>query len=457
MFESLTDNLSKVFDRLKGKGVLSSDDVSKAMREIRIALLEADVALPVVKDFISVVKEKAIGQDVIKSVSPGQMVVKIVNDHLVDMLGSDVAEINLSTTPPAFIMMVGLQGSGKTTSSAKLALHLRNKHNKKVLLASLDVYRPAAQKQLAILGEQINIESLPIIEGEKPIAITKRALKTGKLEGYDVVILDTAGRLHVDEELMGELKDVKKLAKPIETLLVADSLTGQDAVNVAESFHKEIEVTGNILTRMDGDGRGGAALSMKFVTGCPIKFVGVGEKVSEFEPFHPERIASRILGMGDVLSLVEKASENIDTEEAKRLEKKVRKGSFDLDDLAKQLKMMKKMGGVGGILNMLPGMNKMKDKIDDSQVNDNTFSRLEAIICSMTKQEKKYPKVINASRKKRIAAGAGTTVQEVNRLLKQHKQMSNMMKKIGKMDKKTMMRSGIMGKMMGNPGGGSPF
>jgi signal recognition particle subunit SRP54 len=455
MFDNLSNSLNKVFDRLRGKGVLTEADVSAAMREIRIALLEADVALPVVKKFIAGVKEKAVGQDVIKSISPGQMVVKIVNDHLVEMLGAENAELQLNVAPPAVIMMIGLQGSGKTTSSGKLALYLKQKLNKKVLLASLDVYRPAAQKQLEILGNQIDVSSLPIIESEKPLAITKRALDVGKLEGYDVIILDTAGRLHIDATLMDELKDVKSLAKPSETLLVADSLTGQDAVHIAEQFHGAIGVTGNILTRMDGDGRGGATLSMRAVTGCPIKFIGSGEKINEFEAFHPDRIASRILGMGDIVSLVEKAAENVDEEEAKRLEKKVRKGAFDLDDLAKQLKMMRKMGGVGSLLGMMPGISKLKDKIDDAQVDDRAFIRLESIIYSMTKQERKYPKVINASRKKRIAAGAGTTVQEVNKLLKQHKQMSTMMKKFGKMDKKSMMRGG-MGQLM-NKLGKKPF
>jgi signal recognition particle subunit SRP54 len=455
MFDNLSNSLNKVFDRLRGKGVLTEADVSAAMREIRIALLEADVALPVVKKFIAGVKEKAVGQDVIQSISPGQMVVKIVNDHLVEMLGAENAELQLNVAPPAVIMMIGLQGSGKTTSSGKLALYLKQKLNKKVLLASLDVYRPAAQKQLEILGSQIDVSSLPIIESEKPLAITKRALDVGKLEGYDVIILDTAGRLHIDATLMDELKDVKSLAKPSETLLVADSLTGQDAVHIAEQFHGAIGVTGNILTRMDGDGRGGATLSMRAVTGCPIKFIGSGEKINEFEAFHPDRIASRILGMGDIVSLVEKAAENVDEEEAKRLEKKVRKGAFDLDDLAKQLKMMRKMGGVGSLLGMMPGISKLKDKIDDAQVDDRAFIRLESIIYSMTKQERKYPKVINASRKKRIAAGAGTTVQEVNKLLKQHKQMSTMMKKFGKMDKKSMMRGG-MGQLM-NKLGKKPF
>jgi signal recognition particle subunit SRP54 len=461
MFDNLTESLGNVFDRLRGKGALSEDDVSVAMREIRIALLEADVALPVVKDFIKSVKEKAIGQDVVKSVSPGQMVIKIVNDHLTEILGSDTAEINLQTTPPAVMMMIGLQGSGKTTSAGKLALYLKKKHKKKVMLASLDIYRPAAQKQLEVLAGQVEVASLPIIEGEKPAAITKRALKAAKSEGMDVLILDTAGRLHIDEALMDELKDVKKIANPIETLLVADSLTGQDAVNIAKSFHEAVGVTGNILTRMDGDGRGGAALSMRAVTGCPIKFIGVGEKPSEFEPFHPERIASRILGMGDVVSLVERAAESVDEEEAKRMEKKMRKGNFDMDDLAKQLQMMNKMGGVGGILNMMPGMAKLKGKMDDSKVNDKNFKRLESIIYSMTKKEKKFPKVINASRKKRIASGAGVSVQDVNRLLKQHKQMSTMMKKFGKMDKKTLMRGGMgqmMSKLTGPQGGGNmPF
>ncbi len=448
MFENLSDNLSKIFSKLKGKGFLSEDDVNAAMREVRIALLEADVALPVVKEFINKVKERAIGQEVIKSISPAQMVIKIVQDNLTETLGSTSAEINLNVTPPAVIMMVGLQGSGKTTSAAKLALYLRRKKNKKVLLASLDIYRPAAQKQLEVLGKQIEVASLPIIEGEKPEAITKRALEAGRLEGFDVVILDTAGRLHIDQELMKELQAVRKLANPAETLLVADSLTGQDAVNIASEFNNQIGVTGIILTRIDGDGRGGAALSMRQVTGCPIKFMGVGEKISEFEEFHPSRIASRILGMGDIIALVERAAENVDIEEAKKIEQKIRKGSFDLDDLAKQLKNMRKMGGIGSLMGMLPGIGKIKKQIDESGLaNDNIFIRQESIIYSMTKKERRSPDLLNASRKRRIAKGAGVEVSEVNRLLKQFKGMETMMKKITKMDKKSLMRGGMKGLM----------
>jgi len=447
MFESLSDNLSKVFSKLKSKGVLSDADVSAAMREVRIALLEADVSLPVAKEFIGKVKEKAIGQEVVKSVSPGQMVVKIVQDELEAMLGSDESELNLNATPPVVIMMAGLQGSGKTTSSGKLANVLNKKRNKKVLMASLDVYRPAAQDQLEVLGRQISVDTVEIVQGQKPVEITKRTLEKAKTEGYDVVILDTAGRLHIDNELMDELVDVKKIANPVETLLVADSLTGQDAVNIAGQFNEKIGLTGIILTRIDGDGRGGAALSMRSVTGCPIKFMGVGEKISEFEAFHPNRIASLILGMGDVVSLVEKAAEHVETEDAKKLEKKLKKGQFDLNDMAKQFKMMRKMGGVGGLMGMIPGLGKMKKEIDESGVDDKMIIHQEAIISSMTKQERRYPKVINASRKKRIAAGCGLTVQEVNRLLKQHKQMSVMMKKVSKMDKKALMRGGL-GKFM---------
>ncbi len=447
MFESLSDNLSKVFSKLKGKGVLSEDDVNSAMREVRIALLEADVSLSVAKDFIAKVKEKAVGEAVVKSISPAQMVVKIVQDNLEEMLGSDESEINLKSNPPVVIMMVGLQGSGKTTSSGKLANFLNKKRSKKVLMASLDVYRPAAQEQLEVLGKQIAVDTLPIVKGEKPVEITKRAISDGKLGGYDVVILDTAGRLHIDEELMKELQEVKKLANPTETILVADSLTGQDAVNIASEFNSKVGVTGIILTRIDGDGRGGAALSMRAVTGCSIKFLGVGEKISEFEAFHPSRIASRILGMGDVVSLVERAQEAVDSEEVKRLEKQIKKGKFDLDDMAKQMKMMRKMGGIGGLVGMIPGISKMKKQIDESGVDDKFIIRQESMVYSMTKQERRYPKVINASRKKRIATGAGVSVQDVNKLLKQHKMMETMMKKLGKMDKKTLMRGGL-GKIM---------
>ncbi len=444
MFDNLSDSLGKVFSKLKGKGYIGEDDVNAAMREVRIALLEADVALPVAKDFIKQVKERAIGQEVIKSVSPAQMVIKIVQDCLEETLGGEeAAELNLAANPPVVVMMVGLQGSGKTTSTGKLALRLKNKQKKKVLMASLDIYRPAAQEQLAILGQQTQVDTLPIVKEEKPEAITKRALSEAKKGGYDVLLLDTAGRLHIDGELMAELQAVKKLSNPTETLLVADALTGQDAVHIATEFNEKVGVTGIVLTRVDGDGRGGAALSMKAVTGQPIKFIGVGEKVSEFEPFHPDRIASRILGMGDVVSLVERAAENVNEEDAKALEKKMRKGSFDMEDMAKQFKLMKKMGGLGGIMGMMPGMGKLKDKVAEAGVDDKTFIRLEAIISSMTKWERKNPDQIKASRKKRIAAGSGTLVQDVNRLLKQHKQMKTMMKKMGKMDKKSMMRSGL--------------
>ena len=441
MFESLSDNIGAIFTKLKGKGYLSEDDVNAAMREVRIALLEADVALPVAKDFIAKVKERAVGEEVIKSVSPAQMVIKIVQDNLTEMLGSEAAELNLQAVPPVVVMMAGLQGSGKTTTTAKLALHLKDKQKKKALMASLDVYRPAAQQQLETLGSQAQVDTLPIVEGEKPEAITKRALELAKLEGYDVLFLDTAGRLHIDNELMDELQAVKKLANPTEILLIADSLTGQDAVNVAEQFNQQIGITGIVLTRIDGDARGGAALSMRAVTGCPIKFLGSGEKMHELEPFHPERIAQRILGMGDVVSLVEKAAETVDQEEAAKLEKKMRKGQFDFNDLASQLKNIKKMGGMGSLMGMLPGIGKLKDKIDGAGMDEKVIDRQVAIINSMTKKERLDPKLMNASRKRRIAAGSGMTIQDVNRLLKQFKQMQMMMKKFGKMDKKTLMRS----------------
>lgn len=443
MFDNLSDNLGKVFQKLKGKGFLSEDDVNAAMREVRIALLEADVSLPVVKDFIAHVKEKAVGEEVVKSVSPAQMVIKIVQDNLVEVLGSDAVELNFNVSPPAVIMMVGLQGSGKTTTTGKISHLLQSKHNKKVLMASLDVYRPAAQHQLEVLGKQISVDCLEIVEGEKPEKITKRALKEAKLGGYDVLFLDTAGRLHIDDDLMQELQVVKKLSDPVETLLVADSLTGQDAVNIGAEFNEKIGLSGIVLTRIDGDGRGGAALSMRHVTGCPIKFLGTGEKVTEIEVFHPDRIASRILGMGDVVSMVEKAAETVEMEDAEALAKKVKKGQFDLEDLAKQLKMMRKMGGMGGLMGMLPGIGKLKKQVDESQLDDSVLIRQEAIISSMTKQERKFPKVVNASRKKRIATGSGVSVQDVNKLLKMHKQMSGMMKKLGKMDKKALMRGGL--------------
>lgn len=454
MFQNLSDRLSGVFKRLTSKGLLSEADVDEAMREVRIALLEADVALPVAKEFIAKVKEKAIGQEVVRSVSPGQMVVKIVSDQLVELLGQGDAELNISVTPPAVILMAGLQGSGKTTSTAKLALRLREKQKKKVLVASLDVQRPAAQQQLEVLAGQVGVTSLPIIAGQKPEAIAERALKMAKLEGFDVLLLDTAGRLHVDAELMDELKRVHDLTRPHEVLLVADAMTGQDAVTIARQFKEQVPLTGIVLTRVDGDARGGAALSMAQVTGCPVKFMGVGEKVTEFEPFHAERIASRILDMGDVVSLVERAVENIDKAEAEAMAKKLQKGEFDLDDLASQLRQMKKMGGISSMLGMLPGMGQLKQKLGDMPVDDKALLRQEAILSSMTAKERRSPDLLNASRKKRVAAGSGTSVQDVNRLLKQHKQMQTMMKQLKKMGPKGMMR--MMGNMQ-KGGGGMPF
>ncbi|MBW8309336.1 MAG: signal recognition particle protein [Candidatus Paracaedibacteraceae bacterium] len=445
MFQSLSKRLTGVLDKLRGRGALTEADVTSALREVRIALLEADVALPVVKQFVEGVREKAIGQDVIKSITPGQMVVKIVNDHLVEMLGTKAEEINLAATPPAVMLMVGLQGSGKTTSTGKLAKYLQEKLNKKVLMASLDVYRPAAQLQLETLGKQLSVETLPIVAGDLPIKITERALKAAKEQGMDVLLLDTAGRLHIDQELMDEVIAVRKIANPIETFLVADAMTGQDAVTIAREFNERVGVTGIILTRLDGDARGGAALSMRSVTGCPIKFIGMGEKLDQLEPFHPERIASRILDMGDIVSLVERASELVDQEEADRLTQKMQKGSFDLNDMEKQLESMLKMGGFGGIMGMLPGVGKIKDKMDEMGVDDRLIKRQVAIIRSMTKQERRDHKILNGSRRKRIAAGSGTQVQDVNRLIKQFEQMQGMMKRLGKMGKTGLMRGGLKG------------
>lgn len=447
MFDRLGENIGAVFDKLRGRGHLSEADVNSAMREIRIALLEADVALPVVKDFIARVKERAIGEEVIKSVSPAQMVVKIVHDNLTQMLGGDSAELAIGA-PPSVVMMVGLQGSGKTTSTAKLALHLRQKHKKKALMASLDTARPAAQEQLATLGTQVQIDTLEIVPGQTPRKIAQRAMKEARVGGYDVLFLDTAGRLHIDDTLMEELEDIKQTAQPAEIMFVADSLTGQDAVNTASAFHERLDVTGIILTRIDGDGRGGAALSMRAVTGRPIKFLGVGEKLTEIEPFHPDRIASRILDMGDVVSLVEKAVEIVDQEEARKMERRMKRGQFDFNDLAKQLQNIRRMGGMGGLMKMIPGMGKLKDAIADGAVDEKVFARQQAIISSMTAAERSNPSLLNGSRKKRIAAGSGTSVPELNRLIKQYKQMQSMMKKLGKMDKKSMMRN--MQNMMGN-------
>ncbi len=431
MFNRLTESLSNSFARLRGRGLLKEEDINEAMREIRVALLEADVALPVVKDFISRVKEKCLGEEVIKSISPAQLVVKVVHDELTAILGgAETNDINLNANPPVTILVAGLQGSGKTTSCGKLANYLKNKKNKKVLLASLDIYRPAAQAQLEILAKQANVQSVEIIAGQKPAEITKRAMQQARLEGFDVLILDTAGRLHIDEELMRELKEVESIAQPNETLLVADSLTGQDAVNIAAEFTAQIKLTGIVLTRMDGDARGGAALSMKQVSGCPIKFVGIGEKISEFEPFHAERVAGRILDMGDVVAMVEKAQESLDAADTEKMMERMKKGVFDLNDMYKQIGMIRKMGGVGSLAGMIPGLSSMKSKIEEANLDQKVIKRQLAIIESMTKQERKYPKVLNGSRKRRIANGSGTTVQEVNQLIKQHMQMSKMMGKL---------------------------
>ncbi|WP_369061516.1 signal recognition particle protein [Caulobacter sp. 73W] len=453
MFDGLTERLSGVFDRLGGRGVLSEKDVEEALREVRVALLEADVALPVVKDFISKAKESATGEAVIRAVRPADQVVKIVYDGLIEMLGGEEPEpLRLATNPPTVILMAGLQGSGKTTTSAKLALRLSKTERKKVLLASLDTRRPAAMEQLAALGTQIGVETLPIVAGQSAPDIAKRALSAGKLGGYDVVILDTAGRTTLDEAMMSEAAEIAKLANPVETLLVADSLTGQDAVRTATAFHDRLPLTGLILTRADGDGRGGAMLSMRAVTGLPIKFLGAGEKVDELDAFDARRVAGRILGQGDVVALVEKAAAELDQAQAERMAKKLAKGQFDLDDLASQLAQMQKMGGMQGIMGLLPGVQKVKKQIEEANIDDSVFRRQQAIISSMTKQERKKPDILQASRKRRIAAGAGVDVAEVNRLLKQHRQMADMFKSISKDGGKGMMK---MAQAMGLGGGGA--
>ena len=445
MFDSLSDRLGSVFERLRGRGALTEADVRAAMREVRVALLEADVALPVAREFVDKVTEKAVGQEVIRSVTPGQMVVKIVHDALVETLGSETAELNLDVTPPAVIMMVGLQGSGKTTTTAKLAKRLSERDRKRVLMASLDVARPAAQEQLAVLGRQTNVDTLPIVAGQQPVDIAKRAIQAAKLQAYDVVLLDTAGRLHVDDALMGEMKSVAQASSPTETLLVVDSLTGQDAVNVAKGFAGEVDLTGVILTRLDGDARGGAALSMRAVTGKPIKFAGVGEALDKIEAFHPDRVAGRILGMGDVVSLVERAAETIEMEDAEKLAAKMAKGKFDLDDLWSQLKQMQRMGGLGALAGMMPGLKGMKGAMDKAQ-DSKALVHMEAMLSSMTAKERAKPDVINAKRKIRIAKGSGTTVQDVNKLLKMHQEMSTVMKRLKKM--------GGLGKLAAMFGGG---
>jgi signal recognition particle subunit SRP54 len=451
VFDSLSDKLGGIFDKLRGKGNLSEDDVNAAAREIRVALLEADVALSVVKEFIEIVKSRAIGAEVVKSVTPAQQVVKIVHDAMVEMLGgADVEELNITSTPPAAFLMVGLQGSGKTTSTAKISKFLSDKHRKKILMASLDVHRPAAQEQLAVLGEQTGVATLEIIKDQSPIEITERAMKTARLEGYDIVMLDTAGRLSIDAELMDEVAAISKLSNPVETLLVVDAMTGQDAVNVAKEFDEKVGITGIMLTRIDGDARGGAAMSMRGITGKPIKLMGTGEQWDKIEPFYPDRIAGRILGMGDVVSLVEKATESIEQEDAAEMAAKFKKGQFDFNDLLKQMKQMAKMGGAGALLKMMPGLGKMAAQLENNDLADSVLKKHEAIILSMTLKERAKPSLMNASRKKRIAAGSGTSVQEINKLCKQQQQMETVMKRIKKMGMGGMMKQ--MKSLMGGKG-----
>jgi signal recognition particle subunit SRP54 len=453
MFDALTEKLTGVFDTLTGRGALSDSDVDAALREVRLALLDADVALPVVKAFIAKVKEEAVGERVIKAVKPGQQVVKIVYDALVDTLGGDggPVDLNINQGPPAVIMMAGLQGSGKTTTTAKLALRLRTKLRKKVLVASLDVRRPAAMEQLAVLATQAEVDSLPIIAGQQPAEIAKRAITAGRLGGYDVVFLDTAGRTSIDEDMMVEASEIARIAGPIETLLVADSLTGQDAVETARRFHERLPLTGIVLTRADGDGRGGAALSMRAVTGLPIKFLGIGEKIDGLDVFDARRVAGRILGQGDVVSLVERAVENVQQADAEKMAAKMAKGKFDLDDLAMQLRQIQAMGGLGGVMGMLPGAQAAKKAMESGAMNDKMVNRQIAVIQSMTKAERAKPDLLNASRRKRIASGAGVDVADVNKVIKMHRSMADMVKAMGKGGMK-----GLMGKMGGMFGGKMP-
>jgi signal recognition particle subunit SRP54 len=454
LFENLSDKLTSVFNKITSRGVLSEDDINTAMREIRVALLEADVSLAVVKDFIAQVKEQALGEKVVRSIQPGQMVVKIVHDELVKLLDAGDSHLNLAAPAPVCVLMVGLQGSGKTTTSAKIAKRLQNKAKKKVLLVSLDIYRPAAQEQLALLAEQIGGTALPIVKGEKPVQITQRALSFAKKGGFDVIILDSAGRLHIDQPLMDEVKEVRKIAQPTEVLLVADAMMGQDACTVAKEFNEQIGITGLVLTRLDGSSRAGAALSMKMVAGVPIKFLGTGEKTDEIEEFYADRLAGRILGQGDVVSLVEKAMEQVDKEDAEKAARKMMSGSFNLEDMLAQLKQIQKLGSLGGIMGMLPGMSKFAGAVEAAG-GDKLIKKQEAIILSMTVKERKNPDIIKASRKKRIAAGAGVEVHEVNKLLKSYEQMSTMMKQMGKL--------GGMSKLLGSamlnksPFGLNPF
>ncbi len=444
MFDTLSSKLSGVFDGLRARGRLNETDVAEALREVRLALLEADVALPVVRDFVNAVRDRALGAEVLESVSPGQQVIKIVNDQLIEALGgAGVVPLNLAATAPIPYLMVGLQGSGKTTTSGKLALRLSKRDRKRVLLASLDTQRPAAQLQLKVLAEQAGVASLPIVPGETPVQIAQRAMDTGRREVFDVVILDTAGRLSIDQELMDEVRAIRFATNPVEMLLVVDAMTGQDAVNTAKAFNDALGITGIVMTRMDGDARGGAALSMRQITGAPIKLTGSGEKLDALEEFHPERVAGRILGMGDIVGLVEKASETIDEAEAEKMARKMMSGKFDLDDYANQLRQITKMGNLSGILGMLPGVGKMKAQLDDAKLDTKVLGRQAAIISSMTKRERKTPDMIKASRKKRIAAGSGTSVQDVNKLLKQFDDMSTMMKRMGKLGQKGLMRQGM--------------
>lgn len=458
MFENLSDRLSGVFDRLTKQGSLSDEDVKTALREVRVALLEADVSLPVARDFVKAVQEKATGQAVTRSITPGQQVVKIVHDELVHVLAGETEEPGKLRidNPPAPILMVGLQGSGKTTTTAKLAKRLKDREGKKVLMASLDVNRPAAMEQLQILGTQIGVDTLPIVKGEDPVTIAKRAKTQASMGGYDVYMLDTAGRLHIDQELIAQAAAVRDVANPRETLLVVDGLTGQDAVNVATEFDDKIGVSGVVLTRMDGDGRGGAALSMRAVTGKPIKFVGLGEKMDALETFEPDRIAGRILGMGDIVALVEKAQETIEAEQAEKMMKRFQKGRFNMNDLKMQLEQMLKMGGMEGLMGMMPGMGKMAKQMEGAGFDDGILRRQIALIQSMTKLERANPQILQASRKKRIAKGAGLEVSELNKLLKMHRQMADMMKKMGKGGALKQAMKGMFGKGGGMPEGMDP-
>ncbi|MFT8421439.1 MAG: signal recognition particle protein [Gluconacetobacter sp.] len=460
MFEALSGKLSGVFDGLAKRGALSEADVAEAMREVRLAMLDADVALSVVKDFVNKVRERAVGHEVLDSISPGQAVAKIVNDALIDALGgAGAVPLNLNAVPPVPILMVGLQGSGKTTTSGKIALRLATRERKKVLLASLDTQRPAAQLQLQQLAERAGVPSLPIVPGQTPVEIARRAMDTGRREGFDVVILDTAGRLSIDEALMNEVREIRAETSPAETLLVVDAMTGQDAVNTARAFNEAVGVTGVVMTRIDGDARGGAALARRAVTGAPIKLTGSGEKLDALEEFHPERVAGRILGLGDIAGLVEKAADTLDHEESEKLALKMMQGKFDLDDYAAQIRQIAKMGSLSGILDMLPGMGKVKQALGDKDLDTSVLKRHQAIISSMTRAERKTPAIIKASRKKRIAAGSGSTVQDVNRLLKQFDDMSTMMKRINKLGMKGLMRQGMSALMPKGPKppGGRPF